>query len=65
MIEPIYTRDSYAPDADRPLDKSELVASAPLMPIGFFGSVTYQFEAGRLSVVRIEETVKPARSRHG
>ena len=30
------------------------------MPPSFYGAVTYVFEGGRLVVVRVEQTLKPA-----
>ena len=53
------TKTGSAPAA---VGKAKIIHSAPAVPPGVYGRVTYDFQNGRLVLATIEEKIKPGTS---
>ena len=41
------------------VDRKRLLGYAPPMPDGFYGAVTYTFQSGVVTMVTVEEKIRP------
>ena len=50
--------DRLEANQDKPL-RTHVLQAAPAMPLTYWGSVVYEYQAGKLVMAKIEERLKP------